>query len=150
METISTQDQGLRTKERLFGIQIIRGPLKIYDTAPALIGGLFAEKHGKIVEYSRRVFELFFKRELAVDEIEAMTKFIDEFGLSGADYRAYFDGDGQRDYANVQQEASADQVFGVPICIFRGEQFWGNDRIPMLERRLEQAGLSLCQVQKSA
>jgi 2-hydroxychromene-2-carboxylate isomerase len=130
--------------------KIIRGPLKIYDTAPALIGGLFAEKHGKLVEYSRRVFELFFKRELAVDEIEAMTSFIDQFGLSGADYRAYFDGDGQRDYANAQQEASADQVFGVPICIFRGEQFWGNDRIPMLERRLEQAGLSLGRVKQSA
>lgn len=130
--------------------KIIRGPLKIYDTAPALIGGLFAEKHGKIVEYSRRVYELFFKRELAVDEIEAMTKFMDEFGLSGADYRAYFDGDGQRDYENAQQEAAADQVFGVPICIFRGEQFWGNDRIPMLERRLEQAGLLLSGVKQPA
>jgi len=130
--------------------KIIRGPLKIYDTAPALIGGLFAEKHGKLVEYSRRVFELFFKRELAVDEIEAMTQFIDQFGLSGADYRAYFDGDGQRDYADAQQEASSDQVFGVPICIFRGEQFWGNDRIAMLERRLEQAGLSLGRVKQPA
>ena len=96
------------------------------------------------------MYELFFKRELAVDEIEVMTKFIDEFGLSGADFRAYFDGDGQRDYAIAQQEASADQVFGVPICIFRGEQFWGNDRIPMLERRLEQAGLSLCRAKQSA
>jgi 2-hydroxychromene-2-carboxylate isomerase len=129
--------------------KIIRGPLKIFDTAPALIGGLFAEKHGKIVEYSRCVFELFFKRELAVDEVEAMAKFIDEFGLSGADYRAYFDGDGQRDYEHAQQEASADQIFGVPICIFRGEQFWGNDRIAMLERRLEQAGLSLSRINQS-
>lgn len=130
--------------------KIIRGPLKIYDTAPALIGGLFAEKHGKIVEYSRRVYELFFKRELAVDEVEAMTKFMDQFGLSGADYRAYFDGDGQRDYENAQQEATADQIFGVPIFIFRGEQFWGNDRIAMLERRLEQAGLLLSPVEQSA
>src|SRR5258708_7387644 len=121
-----------RTENEGSDKKIIRGPLKIYDTAPALIGGLFAEKQGKIVEYSRRVFELFFKRELAVDEVEAMTKFMDEFGLSGKDYRAYFDGDGQRDYTNAQQEASADQVFGVPICIFRGEQFWGNGRIPSI------------------
>ena len=78
-----------------------------------------------------------------------MTKFIDEFGLPGADYRAYFDGEGQRDYENAQQEASADQIFGVPICIFRGEQFWGNDRIPMLERRLEQAGLARSQAKQS-
>jgi len=58
--------------------KIIRGPLKIYDTAPALIGGMFAEKQGKIVEYSRQVFELFFKRELAVDEVDAVAKFMDE------------------------------------------------------------------------
>ena len=130
--------------------KIIRGPLKIYDTAPALIGGLFAERHGKLIEYSRRVFELFFKRELAVDEVEAMMKFMDEFGLSANDYRAYFDGEGQRDYENAHQEATADQIFGVPICVFRGEQFWGNDRIPMLERRLEQAGLTLARTRQSA
>ena len=130
--------------------KIIRGPLKIYDTAPALIGGLFAEKQGKIVEYSRRVYELFFKRELAVDEVDAVAKCIDEVGLSGKDYLAYFEGDGQRDYENAQKEASIDQIFGVPICIFRGEQFWSNDRIPMLERRLEQAGLSLSRAKQSA
>ncbi len=26
---------------------VIRGPLKVYDTAPALIGGLFAERRGQ-------------------------------------------------------------------------------------------------------
>jgi 2-hydroxychromene-2-carboxylate isomerase len=130
--------------------KIIRGPLKVYDTVPALVGGLFAEKQGKIVAYSRRVFELFFKRELAVDEIEAVVKFMDEFGLSGKDFLAYFEGDGQRDYENAQKEASSDQIFGVPIFIFRGEQFWGNDRISILERRLEQAGLSLSRAKQSA
>src|SRR5258708_13805923 len=78
--------------------KIIRGPLKIYDTAPALIGGLFAEKNGKIVEYSRRVYELFFKRELAVDEVDAITRLMDEFALSGPDYRPDFHGDRQPDY----------------------------------------------------
>src|SRR5262245_62815340 len=42
----------------------IRGPLKMYDTTPALIGGLFAERHGRLVEYGRKVFQLFFNREL--------------------------------------------------------------------------------------
>jgi 2-hydroxychromene-2-carboxylate isomerase len=123
--------------------KIIRGPLKIYDTLPALIGGLFAEKQGRLVEYSRQVYELFFKRELAIDEPDAMQRFIESMGMSGADYRAYLEGDGQREYEAAQLESQGDQVFGVPICIFRGEQFWGNDRVPMLERRLEQAGLSL-------
>lgn len=30
----------------------IRGPLKIYDTMPALIGGLFADKHGRLMDYA--------------------------------------------------------------------------------------------------
>jgi 2-hydroxychromene-2-carboxylate isomerase len=130
--------------------KVIRGPLKIYDTAPALIGGLFAARHGRVVEYSRRVYEMFFNRELAVDEVDAVADFMDTFGLSSAEYRAYFAGDGQRDYEAAQEEAAADHVFGVPICLFRGEQFWGNDRVPMLAGRLEQAGLSLAKAAQTA
>lgn len=123
--------------------KIIRGPLKIFDTAPALIGGLFAEKHGRLIEYSRLVYELFFRRELAVDEVDAVEHFIESLGMSGAEFRSYFEGDGRREYEEAQQESQGDHIFGVPICVFRGEQFWGNDRVPMLERRLQEAGLSL-------
>lgn len=131
-----------RTANERTDKKIIRGPLKIYDTAPALIGGLFAEKQGRLVEYSRLVYELFFRRELAIDEADAVEKFIDSLGMSGKDYRAYLEADGQREYEEAQAESLKDNVFGVPICTFRGEQFWGNDRVPMLERRLQQAGLS--------
>jgi 2-hydroxychromene-2-carboxylate isomerase len=130
--------------------KIIRGPLKIYDTAPALIGGLFAEKQGRLVEYSRLVYELFFRRELAIDEADAVQRFIESLGMSGADYRAYLEGDGQREYEEAQQESQQDQIFGVPICVFRGEQFWGNDRVPMLDGRLKQAGLALAREKQSA
>lgn len=123
--------------------KVIRGPLKIYDTAPALIGGLFAEKQGRLVEYSRKVYELFFKRELAVDEVDAMADFIASMGLSADGYRAFLAGPGQAEYEAAQEQATADHIFGVPICVFRGEQFWGNDRVPMLEGRLRSAGLAL-------
>src|SRR5437588_12886459 len=38
---------------------VIRGPQKVYDSTPALIGGLFADTHGRLIDYSRRVYELF-------------------------------------------------------------------------------------------
>ena len=123
--------------------KMIRGPLKIYDTGPALIGGLFAEKQGRLVEYGRKVYELFFNRQLAVDEVDAMADFIASMGMSAADYREYLAGPGKEEYEAAQQQATADQIFGVPICVFRGEQFWGNDRVPMLEGRLRSAGLAL-------
>ena len=38
---------------------MIRGPLKIFDTTPALIGGLYADKNGRLREYGNRVFDFF-------------------------------------------------------------------------------------------
>jgi len=29
----------------------------------------------------------------------------------------------------------------VPLFLFRGEPFWGHDRMPLLEERLTEAGL---------
>ena len=124
--------------------RIIKGPLKIFDTTPALIGGsLHAEKQGRLVEYSRKVYEQFFRRELPVDEVDAMAKFMPTVGLSEQGYRHYCAADGRKDYDLAQEEAMTDQVFGVPIFLFRGEQFWGNDRVAMLEQRLKESGLAM-------
>ena len=121
---------------------IIRGPLKVYDTTPALIGGLFANKHGKLLQYSRKAYELFFKREFEADQPEAVTKLIASLGLSAGEYREYLNGEGARAYERAQEEAVADKVFGVPLFIFEDEPFWGHDRIPVLEERLTEAGLT--------
>src|SRR5271170_4309808 len=54
----------------------IRGPLKVYDTTPALIGGLSAEQQDRLLDYSRKVYELFFKRELEADDRVAVASVI--------------------------------------------------------------------------
>jgi 2-hydroxychromene-2-carboxylate isomerase len=121
---------------------VIRGPLKVYDTTPALIGGLFATRHGKLREFSRTVFERFFKCELEVDQPEAVEAVITELGINPEEYRTFLAGEGAREYAAAQEEAAADHVFGVPIFVFDGEPFWGHDRLPLLERRLVESGLA--------
>jgi 2-hydroxychromene-2-carboxylate isomerase len=35
--------------------------------------------------------------------------------------------------------AEQDRVFGVPFCVFRGQKFWGNDRLEWLIREIHQA-----------
>ena len=120
---------------------MVRGPLKIFDTTPALIGGLFAEKHGKLRQYGNRVYELFFKRELAADEAEPVAAVIAGLGLSAAGYRDYLAGEGPADYERIQDEAVVDEVFGVPLFFFESEPFWGYDRMSLLEHRLTEAGL---------
>ena len=126
----------------LRGGMVLKGPLKIYDTTPALVGGLFAEKQGRLLDYGRTVFERFFKRELEIDQADAVAGVIETLGLSAAAYRAYLADAGMQDYERAQDEASGDKIFGVPILVFQGEPFWGNDRIDFLERRLRDAGLA--------
>jgi 2-hydroxychromene-2-carboxylate isomerase len=121
---------------------VIRGPLKVYDTTPALIGGLFAEQHSRLLDYSRRVYELFFRRELESDQPDAVASVIAELGLSADDYRRFLSGEGALAYQRAQDEAAADHVFGVPLFFFESEPFWGHDRIPILEQRLADAGLA--------
>lgn len=121
---------------------VLKGPLKIYDTAPALIGGLYAETQGRLIDYSRSVFDKFFRRELEVDQADAVAAHIASLGMSEEGYRGYLAGDGLRAYEAAQEEASADRIFGVPIFLFKDEPFWGHDRIPLLEHRLAEAGLA--------
>jgi 2-hydroxychromene-2-carboxylate isomerase len=116
---------------------------QVYDTTPALVGGLFARRHGRLLDYSRRAFERFFKREFEADRPEAVAELIASLGMSAAEYLDFLRGEGKREYEAAQQEAAADHVFGVPLFIFEGEPFWGHDRIPVLEERLRAAGLAL-------
>jgi len=122
---------------------IIRGTVKVYDTTPALVGGLFAEKHQRLIDYSRRVYELFWRRELEADQPDAVAGVIASLGLSSDEYLKYLGREGARAYELAQEEAAADHVFGVPLFFFENEPFWGHDRIPMLEERLTEAGLKM-------
>src|SRR6201984_860808 len=54
----------------------IRGPLKVYDTTPAAIGGLFAETRGRLLDFGRLVFKKFFLREFEADQPAAVARTI--------------------------------------------------------------------------
>jgi 2-hydroxychromene-2-carboxylate isomerase len=121
----------------------IKGPLKVYDSTPALIGGLFAEREGFFRPYTREVYGRFFRRELEIDVPDRVAALIDELGHSGAAYRDYLEGEGARAFAAGMEQAEEDRVFGVPLFFFRGEPFWGYDRMVLLEERLTESGLGL-------
>jgi len=121
----------------------IKGPLKVYDSSPALIGGLYAQRRGFFRRYTEEAYARFFKRELEIDTPEEIARLIAELGHDGEAYRRYLDGDGRGDLEACIAEAHRDHVFGVPIFVFRGEPFWGHDRIPLLEERLTECGLRL-------
>ncbi len=122
---------------------LIRSQPKVYDTRIALIGGLFAQQHARLLPFNLKVYELFWKRELQPDDPDQVAALIASVGLSAEQYHAYLVGNGAQDYEQAQQEAASDHIFGVPIFVFANEPFWGYDRLPVLEERLAEAGLKL-------
>ncbi len=119
----------------------IKGPLKVYDSTASLIGALFAQEHDFFRPYSELVYSRFFERALEIDIPEAVAGVIEELGHSGSDFQEWSRGEGNRRLEACLAEGHDDHVFGVPIFIFEGEQFWGHDRIVLLEERLVERGL---------
>jgi 2-hydroxychromene-2-carboxylate isomerase len=120
---------------------VIKGPRKVYDTRPALIGALFAMKVGCFRRYTEEAYARFFRRELELDQPEAVAALLAECGASRDEFLRYLEREGAAAQDRCEEEAAADHVFGVPIFLFRGEPFWGHDRLPLLEARLAEAGL---------
>ena len=66
----------------------------------------------------------------------------DENGLDGAGLLAQADGEVVRaEHAANTQRAIDAQIFGFPTYVYRGELFWGQDRVALLEETLTQGGL---------
>ena len=118
-----------------------KGPLKIYNTQPALIGGLFAQKHGLLRKYSLEVYRRFFMRDFEADLPEPVIELVAGLGMPRETFIDYLGGEGLLDYERCQQEADVDQCFGVPYFIVDGEPFWGYDRMDALRQTLTAKGL---------
>jgi 2-hydroxychromene-2-carboxylate isomerase len=119
---------------------IIRGPQKIFDSRCALISGLYADLHECFREYSRRVFERFFKRELDLEDEQALAAVLSELGLDPNDFLRFASHEGEAAFQEAVKEGDHDGVFGVPTLIVRDEMFWGNDRIKWVIKKLDGMG----------
>ena len=76
-----------------------------------------------------------------IENTQAIAAVLAEIGVAPEGFVAYLEGDGRSELAAIQQQADADEVFGVPIFIVDGEMFWGHDRIPLLREKLATLGL---------
>jgi 2-hydroxychromene-2-carboxylate isomerase len=115
----------------------IRGPRKIFDSSLANIGMLYAKRHGVFRAYHDRVFELFWKRELDIEDRDALAAVLKECGADTAGFAAFVQADGRRQLRDIQGEAEAAGVFGVPSFLFGdGDLYWGREHLPRIRERL--------------
>lgn len=119
----------------------IKGPQKIFDSSIAAVGMLYAQQHGVFNAYHDRMYERFWTRAIDIEDPHAVASLLKEVGADVKGFLAYLDGEGKAKLAAIQQQADADEVFGVPLFIVEGEVFWGHDRVPLLREKLDGLGL---------
>ncbi len=118
----------------------VLGPQKIFDSRTAHVGALFAQQEDVFDAYHDRVFELFFKRELDIEDAAAIQGVLQEAGAENVDaFPSYLGGDGGEYYRQVLDEAEAIGVFGVPSFVVGDDIYWGSDRVEMTRKALAAA-----------
>jgi 2-hydroxychromene-2-carboxylate isomerase len=117
---------------------IVRGPRKIFDSSLAAMGMLFAKRQDVFRAYNAITFDRFWKRELDIEDRDAVKRVLEEAGADTAGLFGWFGGEGRRELDRVLEEAHALGVFGVPTFVLDGELFWGGDSLPLLRERLHQ------------
>ena len=115
----------------------VLGPQKIFDSSIAHIGMLRALDHDLFDGYADRVFERFFKRQLNIEDAQLIADVLREVGVPADDFVEWAEQEGQPRHDALVRDAEGLGVFGVPSYLFRGELFWGGDRLDMLRERIE-------------
>ena len=128
------------------GIRLL-GPKRIFDSTSANIGALFTQnKHGRQVfeKYHDRVFELFFLRELDLEDLDALVQVMNEsegINVKREEFEEYIQGEGKSEFERINQMGDQDGIFGVPSTVVEGELFFGNDRVEWVRKKLDKLGL---------
>jgi len=115
---------------------IVRGPQKLFDSSIAAVGMLYAQRHDVFRKYNDLVFERFWKRELDIEQPEAIAAVLGQAGASIGGFMDYLTGEGRAAHDRIQRQAEEIGVFGVPTFVVEGELFWGGDRLWMVREKL--------------
>lgn len=111
---------------------VIRGTVKIWDSALAGIGMLWAKQQGQTVlrAYSSMVYERFWKRELDLENPEAIEGILTASGARTEGFRDYASGQGRELNDKMQRSIFDAGIFGVPTYVIDGELFFGREHLP--------------------
>ena len=117
---------------------VILGTRKIWDSSIAAIGMLWAKRQGKgkFRAYHDLVFERFWRRELDIEDPEAIAAVISEVHADRTGFRSYLAGAGPIEHNTVRESAETAGVFGVPSFIVEGELFWGREHLADIREKL--------------
>ncbi len=96
---------------------------------------VWAREQGKAIDYAREAYTARFGRGLDLASDDVMRAAAEAAGLDGDEAMAVAHDPKWKDAVMAGFAHTRDDgAFGVPLFIYRGERFWGNDRLDWLLR----------------
>lgn len=109
------------------------------NSAKVLRGAFFAMEHGQFIEYSVRVFGEYWLHGRDISSTPVLEQIAAGLGYSTAEFLKYAASD---ETAKAKLQANTQELmdrggFGSPTVFFDGMMFFGNDRLSLLQRRID-------------
>jgi 2-hydroxychromene-2-carboxylate isomerase len=117
----------------------IRATTKLWDATLASQAVLFAKSRGRMWEFCDPVLQAFWRREFDLESVLALEAALTQAGLSVSEWQVYRNLQAQSDLDAAVALATDLGVFGAPTFVFRGEMYWGGDRLGLFEDALSAA-----------
>lgn len=124
---------------RLCGVTAIIPPGHPISSVKAMRGAFFAEEQGKLIPYSRAVFETYWGGE--TPDINSDDVLLDICNRVELDAEGFFGAIRTQRYKDLLRDNTEELIqrggFGSPTVFINGDDmYFGNDRLPLVEFRL--------------
>jgi len=104
--------------------------LWLQETAPERVG-----------DFVRGVMRAYFSGPAAINDLAWLSNFVTSLGLDGTQVADECSDADRKERLKQACEAAVTQgIFGAPWIVVDGESFWGNDRLPQVEKWLATGG----------
>ena len=110
----------------------IRSTTKLWDATLASQALLFARSRQRIWEFCDPLLAAFWRRNFDLESPAQIEAALANAGLETREWREYRETRAVPDMTEATERAEALGVFGAPTFVYRGELFWGGDRMDLL------------------
>lgn len=130
-------DKDLQDWAAFYGLKIGHPSVFPVNSVKAMRGAFVAQEHGKISQYSRRVFEAYWGEDRDIGQDAVLREIVRVVGLDEAEFFAKIALPEYKDKLRANtEELIARGGFGSPTIFVDGSMFFGNDRLVLVEHAL--------------
>ena len=115
----------------------ILGTQKIWDSSLFSMAHLWVKEKSEktLLPFLRESFQLFWKRELDIENEKVLLNLIDKFQLDSTDFISWKKNN-QNCVTSLMDTALSLGIFGVPTFVFEEEIFWGSEKLALISAKI--------------